>query len=281
MDSKEQWPTRPVPITWLRGPAWRDGDDVVMDGARAVTYHPFAEPALGLELARVRTPEEAVAFVERFGLLNRPYYSEHERPMTVLREPFGVFQETAGTLRDILETARLVRRGVDGDAEATRALHVRLLVPEDAEVSKVDHKTGEVRTGRAGDLWTPEQRFVGADDRTILMCAHEYHVARPLNDGMWGTASVHDRSYLGESVPPGTLRIGITASTLNSICFLSVALALAERKPVGVCADPACARPFFITDKRQRFCSKACSNRVRFKRFMDKRGKTDHATEGG
>ena len=275
-DSRRQWPLRPMPIPWLRGPAWIDGDDIVMDRARASTYHALAEPGIGVELARVRTPDDAVAFAGRFGLLRQPMSLAGE-PLKPLRQSFRSFEVAAEDLGYILDAERLVRHGTtSSDPETIGQLRQMLLIPEDQDVSVRDDETGELVTRRAGDVYTPAERFVGADDRTILMHAHEYLVARPLTEGMADSlACVHDRTFVGESVPPGTLRIGIRPNSLEAICYLSVALAFVERASIGICADPTCGRPFFIEDKRQRFCSKACGNRVRFRRFMDKQGTPD------
>ena len=277
----KQWPLRPMPIPWQRGPAWIDGEDIVMDSARASAYHPLAKPGIGIELARVRTPEDAVAFVNRFGLLHG-HTSLRDRPLKPLREPFTLFEATAYDLRHILETEQLVRRGTKGDAAAIDRLRQLLVIPEDEDMQIWDPEAGEHVTRRAGDVYSPDERWVGADDRTILLNAHEHYVAHALDEGMEGSpVRIHDPAAVGESVPPGGLRIGIRPDSLAVVCYLSVALALVDRVPIGVCADPTCGRPFFIIDKRQRFCSKACGNRVRFRRFMDKHGTATNAEGEG
>ena len=42
-----QWPLRPMSVEWRRGPAWIDGEDIVIDLARSTTYHPFADRRSG------------------------------------------------------------------------------------------------------------------------------------------------------------------------------------------------------------------------------------------
>ena len=268
------WPLRPLDVTWYRGPAWIDGEDLVVDRARVTMYHPMAEPDVGMELARVRTPDDAVAFVSRFGLL-RQQLSWQKDPLKPLRESFRFLETDAEELRDILEMARLVRccGDGDGDPDAIRQLRQRVFIPEDTNMYVPDETTGSSVIRRAGDVYSPEERFEGADNRTILMHAHEYYVARPLTEGIGASVPcAYDRAFMGESVPPGTLRLGVRPNSLAGVCYLSVALALADRVPVAVCADATCGRPFFIADKRQRFCSRACGNRVRLRRFMDKHG---------
>lgn len=299
--SSKQWPLRRVFIEWLRGPAWIDGDDIVMDRNRATLYHPFAEPEIGIELARVRTPQDAVAFVERFGLLRtrvrmpqdavayvkylgllrqQPVSIPPEEPLGPLRESFRSFESPAKELRGILEVARLVQRGAHGDAEALSRLRDQVLVAEDREIGIYDEASRDWVPRRMDDAYSPYERLVEADERTLLMYAHEHLVAAKLSKGITDSpACFHDRTFMGESVPPGALRFAVVAESLVSVCYLSVGLALADRMPV-VCADPTCRRPFFPADKRQRFCSRACGNRVRFRRFTDKHGTATTSKEG-
>ena len=210
------WPLRPLAVEWLRGPSWIDGDDLVVDRSRASTYHPLAERDVGIELARVRTPEDALGFVQRFGLLRQPI-SLSGQPLP-LRESFRSFETDAEELRYILEVARLVRRGAETDPDAIGQLRRLLVIPEDADVLVPDEETGEYIDRRAGDVYTPEERFVGVDDRTILMYAHEYQVARRLNEGIVDSPPcVYDRAFMGESVPPGSLRVGVRPTTLAGV----------------------------------------------------------------
>ena len=156
-----------------------------------------------------------------------------------------------------------------------------LLAAEDHELTMYDETTREWVPKRADDAYSPYERFVGADQPILLMYAHEYLVAARLSEGIANIpACFHDRTFMGESMPPGALRLAIVAESLVSVCYLSVALALADGTPVVVCADPVCERPFFPADKRQRFCSRACGNRVRFRRFTDKHGTATTSKEG-
>ena len=59
---------RSLPVSWLRGPAWRDGEWIVFDCTQAEPYDPAGTPKVGIYLAGVRTPDEAVRFVQTYGL---------------------------------------------------------------------------------------------------------------------------------------------------------------------------------------------------------------------
>ena len=111
------------PGSWWRGPARADGDDIVMDGAMARPYEPVTVPLVGLELTKVRTPQDAVRFVEQFGLLNIPdsFWRRKKAPREV-RQSFAEFEWFAEDLRRIVRYAANVRAGVKGDAAAVRWL---------------------------------------------------------------------------------------------------------------------------------------------------------------
>jgi CGNR zinc finger len=93
--------------------------------------------------------------------------------------------------------------------------------------------------------------------------------ATGLNNGLVNAPIyVFDRADAGEPVAPGQLRIGAMAHTLEAVCYLNLAFTLAERQPIDVC--PACQSIFIPTDGRQKYCTPACGNRARVKKFISK-----------
>ena len=265
-----------MPEKWLRGPAWIDGDDIVMDLSRATSYQALAERTIGIELSRVRTPEHAVSFVRRFGLLRatrlRRSWITGEDSDAPLHELFTEFEVEAARLRDILEVVLLVRQGSNGDAESIRRLRAKLVISEDRDLIVQDPSTGERGARLAGDLISPVERFYDADDRTILMNASQWAADRLNASLRYDRAPpfVFDRAFVGEPVPPGAWRIGMAPDSLAGVCNLSVALALADREPIDICQEQSCRQVFFVTDGRQKFCTPACANRSRYRRFKAK-----------
>ena len=163
----------------------------------------------------MRTPEDAVAFVRRFGLLRatreRRCIITGEDSDAPLHELFTEFKVEAAFLREILETVLLVRQGSNGDAESIRRLRAAPVIPRDRDVIVQDPPTGEWGARRAGDLMSPVERFVDADDRTILMNASQWAADR-LNASLQVNSAppfVFDRAFIGEPVPPGAWRIGM------------------------------------------------------------------------
>jgi hypothetical protein len=227
----------PAVSRWVRGPAWVDGDQIVMDLSLADLYQPLADLRAGLELTKVNTPAEAAAFVQRFGLLRLPDGLPHafspSRIPTQARQPFREIQVVAASLRGIVERAALVRRGARGDQEAIARLRTVCCA---------------------------------TDDRTVLIANSDLNAAA-LSSGLHeseGWPLVYDRASIGEPVDPGLLRIGVVPHTLRGVCYLGVVVALCEKEELEIC--PECGGAFIVEDARQRFCSPKCSSRSRFKK---------------
>jgi hypothetical protein len=207
-----------------------------MDFDRAELYQPVKHP-VGHALARVRTPDQVASFVTSYGLLRRVAGNP---PLQVDRLPVTEFLKEAEHLTDIMRVHVTVRSAIAGDGAALAAMRARF-----GEQAKA------------------------TDDRGLLLYASAW-VAWALNLRLQQTyGRVYDRAaHDGESVPPGSLRVGVLPQTLQHVCYLQVALALAEKEPIAICIE--CDRPFVVEDARQRFCTPQCSNRARFRRHHEK-----------
>ena len=266
-------------MEWLRGPAWIDDAAIVLDTASATSYQPLAEPHIGIELARVHTNDEVVAFVRRYGLLRTKPAKTRGAP---LRESLDQFLRITHDVRALLELAIDLQRAGEGDKSAMAELRDAITVPDDDMVLTSDGHGGQVER-RAGDFIPPEVRYVGADDRTILVATSRI-VARYVNECLRredaGLQFV-DRAAMGEDAPPARWRLGMMPNTLAGACYLSVALTLVDREPIGICAEQSCRKIFFIEDGRQRFCTATCANRARFKRYKERHGGPAKAPKEG
>src|SRR5262245_46600313 len=112
---------RPLAVPWWRGPARRDRDVIVVSRQHGAWYYPLQEPRVGMELARVRTPDDAVAFASRFGLLEDAGRTAVAGDSEA-RQSFVEFERAADDLRRIYRTLSDVRRGARGDAHAVARL---------------------------------------------------------------------------------------------------------------------------------------------------------------
>lgn len=227
----------PRPNRQLRGPAWIDGEFVVLDATRATHYDPLTESNLGMALARLKTPTEVVDFVQRFGLLSAKFAGL--KPATLpsrVVEPIADILKEAARLLHLVKTASLVRRGAAGDAAAIKTLR---------------------------------ERFKGIDDRAVLLAASAWvtwWLTRGLSEA---SPIVYDPAIAGGVATPGQFRIGIKPESLLEVCYLMISHTLAGKEPIEVC--PECDQPFLPDDPRQRFCTPTHASRARARRF--KKGK--------
>jgi hypothetical protein len=257
---------RPLARAWFRGPAVRVRDAIVMDGRRAERYEPLTEPRIGVELARVRTPDEAVSFVARFGMLNSKSLVLDGEPCPVeIRQPFAEFERPAEDLRRILRTVLDVRKAAAGDQVALARVR-RDFGPLDPDYDQRIETAAGTIFRKARDLYPAD--YFTQDDRTILIKASDW-AALGLSNGLLQSQA---RPYVFEPaqlfpdarIAPGGLRVGVLPETLLGFCYLTVASMIAS-EPIAICDE--CNRVYVVNDKRQRFCEPACANRARFQRF--------------
>lgn len=261
---------RPIAYGWFRGPAKRESDLIVLDGARAEWYEPMLEPRVGIELSRVRSPDDAVAFATRFGLLNQPRgILPGETCPAVVRQSFADFERAAENLRRILRIVHDVRAATRGDGDALA--RVRLDFPPtdpDADL-RFTTATG-VEIIKARDFYRvfPHPELFATDDRTILLRASAWAASLLSNGLVSARPYVFDPAQLFPTsrVAPGELRIGIIGESLLEFCYLTIAQTLTS-EPLAVCGE--CGRVFVVDDKRQKFCEPACAGRARLRRFKN------------
>jgi hypothetical protein len=285
---------RPAPITWSRGRAWLDGDYVRMDRLDAERYEPFrVQGELLPAITRVRSAEDVVAFVQRFGLLSG--MDDHEK--------WKWYTSTAEHLRTIVRLHRAIAAASDGDetarqhiwswAEQQRSVFELLAKEQQFDEAEVIRAITRQKMRATTLLDVPLKKASLAELETkidallsrlasvidsrnlpaMLLEAGAW-IAGEFTEKLFGAMPyVYDRSAAGEAVRPGILRIGVRPLSLVQVCYLVLALALAEKEPLDVC--PECERVFVIEDRRQKFCSPGCANRARFRRFQTKKAKSD------
>jgi hypothetical protein len=234
--------TRPLAHIWVRGPARRDRDQIVLDSRRAERYSPeFADGNPGIELSRVRAPDDAVRFVERFGLLTKPRLLDGDPIPADLRQPFSDFEKAADDLRKIIRTTMDVRAAVSGNVEAFARIRQDF-----------------------------ERRDVRRDNRSLLIHASGW-VALALSSRLVDVyPHVFERAQAFPDVAtkPGGLRLGLIGETLLAFCSIRVAEALCH-EPLKSCEE--CNGVFIVDDARRRFCTSACATRARSRRYKNKK----------
>jgi hypothetical protein len=263
---------------WYRGRAKRDGQMIVLE--RPEPYEPRTEARIGFELARIRTPDDAVSFVSKFGLLGTracsmsgdwptpdPTASRLPSGLTA-REPFTVFERAAEDLHKIVRTVLDVRKGANGDVAVLEQLR-RDFGAKNPDATLTMTTVEGRRTMKARDLLPPED-FAPVDDRTVLTRASDW-AAWGLNAGLlsanaWPYVFEPAQLFQGAHHQVGHLLVGVLPETLLGFCYLTVAQALAN-EPIARCAE--CQRVFVVDDGRQIFCLPTCASRARFRRFTE------------
>lgn len=257
---------------WSRGPASRRGDVIVLDVKRSSLYDPLTESRIGVDLARVRTPDDAVRFTQRYGLLQQTGFDSLSGVPRVaeVTEPFATFERASQDLRSIMRTHIEVRRAArEGDREALARLRLQF-GPRDPDAIVVYHDAaGEHRVVARESPFARPEDFDPVSDRTVLIRASDW-AAGGLNSGLLQAHAhpfVFDPAYAfpdDHAIVPGGLRIGVLPETLLGFCYLTVAQAIAT-EPLGTCEE--CQLPFVIEDARERFCTKTCGGRSRQRTF--------------
>jgi len=277
----------PIAPWWFRGPVRREGEWIVAESATLTPYDPSDDVRIGVELSRLRSAEDALLFVERYGLLSafasakddkwldraraaadelrlerRHLKSELQRTTAT-----GVFRERVD---DLLSHAQLLAdaiRFVHRARAATTGDHAALSKLEKNKRASLANGTAPLPVGdtlgeffRRHWLETRQRRITSVFANSINEVPADVwisrYVASALNDRVEGA-----RPYL-RTVGGGQFELRLLTATLLDFCYVGVAYALAER-PLGLC--PECGRSFLITDKRQRFCEPRCADRARFK----------------
>jgi len=238
---------RVAAMEWLRGPAKLDGDWIELDRERSRTYAPIETTDLMYDLAAVRRPSDALAFVQRYGLLRNGPGAER------LREPVADIEEEAHTLSTTLGLYVLIRRAVGDDAQESNDAMRQLWDNADKLAEGFDNRaaSGDELIDQATQLVTYwiNQGLIGVDF-TVTPSAHSVHPT--LGRGRVGdfSLSAHSPTLLGSA-------------------YHQLALTIVNAHLLRACAE--CGKYFAVADKRQRFCSQTCGSRARQRRFVDRK----------
>jgi hypothetical protein len=233
------------PVKWLHGPARIEGEFVVLDPSRARPYFPIAEQELVYDLAAVRRPQDALAFVQRYGLLTHgPDANEH-------REALSLFVKEALSVTFALTLYLSIRKAVGSEAlaasDAIREL--REFLPEFLPELGVARKT-------------TDHGVIDLASRTV---------AGLVNSGLVGVESKIEHAGGYEEGERGDFLLSARSPTLRGLIYHQLALLITTRFPLRTCAESECGRFFPVRDKRQQFCSATCSGRARQRRWAERR----------
>lgn len=218
------------------------------DPARYEQYDVPPGPQLALDLARIRRPEDAIAFVKVWGLLETP----PDAPLLI--ERWSQWETRAGALRNLLALVVASRRAIGGDAAALELLR---------------------RWWPYGGPGVSEAYGPEAENDDAFMDQVARRLASILNVGM---------AYTYEFVEPSPWRPGewiLTAvsPTLCARAYRETAAMIVGYKEMRRCAAEDCRAYFIPADPRQRYCSARCNNRVRQRKRKGSRPRRPLADE--
>jgi hypothetical protein len=224
-----------------------------MDCPRAEMYEPLRvlQPLLSA-LTAIHAPTDVVSFVQQFGLLHGPAPDSRDLPVTA-RDGLTWYTTTAREIREIVQLHRQVTRATQGDTDARTFLR--------------HWATETFPQMDDGSTFTPASESQNLP--AMALTASRWIAGTLTNNLFKAKPLIYDRAAIGEAVKPGLLRIGIAPQSLMDVCYLAIALALAEKEPLALC--PECQRVFVVEDARQKFCTPACGGRARLRRFTTNR----------
>ena len=229
---------------WLRGEATYSDGCITLDPARAHEYQPFEERDLVFDLASVSTPDDALVFVRRYGLLR------HGPKEESLTERFEDWQEEVRVLRFVMRLYLDLRRAIEGDEDGIARLWE--MEPSIREYFQGAAKSDSELFQQVSSLiaWLVSEGLDGVDERI--------EAASNLETGPGS----------GIAGPPGFFLFSAHARDLVGLAYHQLALDFVNREPMSDCAE--CGRFFIMEDRRQRFCTPTCAGRARYRRWSAK-----------
>jgi hypothetical protein len=219
---------------WAKGPAFVEGNDVVLDESRAKRYwlhEPEQVEQMAFDLAAMafhrsgRDPQQAVAFVRRYGLL---WHGTDKLGSGRCRESLDDWWHEAEKLSSLLLiSVKLGEAMREGSAAPVR---------KHFEVLGIRFET----------------------DETYLMAATTI-TARLINQGM------QDTKWGMEVIEPGELRLTHYPPNLVSAAYANLGALISKKVEFKEC--PGCGRVFLPASAKQKYHDQNCATRTRQRKW--------------
>ena len=232
---------RHSPFEWLRGPASYNSasDEVSLASDKSERYFPSDEDAILPDLAAISAPADAVAFVQRYGLLTKGPDDED------VHEPFSEIRDEAEMLWLYLRLYEVICRADRGDDNAVR------------ELRQLWYRRLDEAAQRLKATSRPPE-----DDEELVGWCRDF-LGWMTNEGMRGTEWVVVSEAAGWSLSGWP-------DDLLSHAYQQLAFLMVKKRPVRVCEE--CGLIFVVEHGRQRFCNPVCSGRARNRRWREAAG---------
>jgi hypothetical protein len=222
------------------GDGWLD-----LDPATVETYLPLEEERLLFDLASIRSPEDAVEFIAKYGML-------HHGPRSAdRRERFTEWVELSQVLHMLLRLHELLIEARSGDAAAAATEIQELFGPLFEDFFAEPAPNASELLGQAS-VFLAKAISEGLEDVNESVEAAV----------TWGTAT--DDGPGG----PGVFMLSARPQDLAGFAFHQLAMTVVQGKETRVCAE--CGEVFRVTDRRQRYCSSRCASRRRYRLWSER-----------
>jgi hypothetical protein len=225
---------------WARGPAFVEGNEVVLDESRAESYwlhEPEQVEKMAFDLAAMafhrsgRDPQQAVAFVRRYGLL---WHGLDEVGSGRCRESLDDWWHEAEKLSSLLLTSVKLGEAMRESSAAP--------VREYFEVLGIGFET----------------------DEAYLMAA-TIAAARSINRGL------EDTKWGMEVIEPGELRLTHYPPNLVSAAYANLGALISKKVEFKEC--PGCGRVFPPGSGKQKYHDPQCAVRTRQRKWKRQKSK--------
>lgn len=226
---------------WVRGVATFDAGEFVLPSGDAETYRPrLSDPEILADLVGVRDPRRALRFISKHG----PLWSgvSEEGPIA---ERWSDWERSLEQLRRAFRLYEGLRQAQTGDDRAGGVVIDDLL----------DEPGVAAQPG--APPWAVEQSISVLLDELVnlhLEGSETRLVFTPETDKP-------ERS-------PGRFRMGASATTLESHAWLQLAFIITNQRATRRCQQ--CGAVFPVNHQRQKFCTRQCAQRARYRRWADK-----------
>ncbi|CAA9318877.1 MAG: hypothetical protein AVDCRST_MAG93-5644 [uncultured Chloroflexia bacterium] len=243
---------------WHRGPARLVGEWIEVDARKAWRYDPYKVTDeeeqrqlkdLPFTLARITSVDAILDFVGQYGLLHPHRADEGE----VYREKVGDWFAAAREFAFLIAVSYLCRAVTNGDNQARAFLRK-------GWIDFFPHASGI----------SDEDLRLHAD----MFVAERINVALQLTAPML----VPEITFNGT---PSLFRVMHATQSPFQFAIWQLAMLLSRTTPFLPCANPDCGKYFEQEDPRQRYCSPACSARMRQRRVRGKRSTSEPAATDG
>jgi hypothetical protein len=224
-------------LIWWRGPAKLQGEYVVLDRERAERYAVDTQAGpgddLAFDLAGIRSTDEALAFVRRWGPITTG--PDSGRSSEKVADLVAEGQSMSAVLTMYADLLRYYEQGDEAEPSAQ---------------------------------WGPILEALGegleAEPTTLAEIT-----AAIINDALGHTPLAVGVNPAFGAKGEAPFHASIGAADLRGFAYFHAATLLMDSTPVGKCEE--CGRPFEVKHPRQRYDTERCGSRARQRRFSERK----------